>query len=743
MNSEDGAQIGGKTGKEIAGSLTESETTQNGEAPTTLPTTPPEKAAPGQSQVTVTLAPTRPQAAALQPKGAPHHPLTVTLLNLNGLGLGYLYLRRWRRWAFHLIITVALVATAYSTNAARYPLVWGIVFSLWLAWMVFDGWWQGWRLRQTAPAESVKLEWMPLGIAALLAVGAAASLGGYLALGYWEFTAAMSAYRQGNYRAALPRFNRLTSVYELTLSPNVGTADGKIVECGLLIYAENAQKSGDYLTAIAGYETYLDRYSNKEASGRAKELAAEAYADLASQLRAVKRFESAIERYRTLLNHYPETPTAQQVLTLVAETYDEWAADLRAKGQFDQAIYRYSLMLDGAGGTPLAAQANMFAAQTYDEWADQLREAGSYETAIQKWQIILDQYDNTASAIEARNVIAETYAEWADELGRAGNYDAAVEKYQILSKEYADTPSAKEAGAQAVKAYLEWADELRKTGKFGAAIDRYRIISLQFDSASATVPIRELMAQTYYDWGASLQSGGNYTQAIEKYNIVVNAFADTKLPAIAEPAIGQAYHDWGKSLIAKEEFIEAMEKFTFSKAVTSDPEAISAAEKGYNDALWKLSQSATGEGKQVVDQTNASVCQGKPAVSPAVGLGKDEAGRALFCGSASESKLFTLPSSLTAIKPAHFRYVLNTSSGVNTVETCNYMRGHTLIRQRQWWTVKVYSTITGKPVSQQTFYGSQPGSCPFSRYFLNWTEYETGGAPSSTEVIEWLRSVMR
>jgi len=59
------------------------------------------------------------------PRDGPRWPLAVALLNLTGLGLGYLYMKRWLRWLVHLLLTAGLIATVFLTNGASRPYLWG------------------------------------------------------------------------------------------------------------------------------------------------------------------------------------------------------------------------------------------------------------------------------------------------------------------------------------------------------------------------------------------------------------------------------------------------------------------------------------------------------------------------------------------------------------------------------------------------------------------------------------------
>ena len=221
----------------------------------------------------------------------------------------------------------------------------------------------------------------------------------------------------------------------------------------------------------------------------------------------------------------------------------------------------------------------------------------------------------------------------------------------------------------------------------------------------------------------------------------MNEFPGTKAASTAQVAVGRAYNDWGTALRAQKKYIEAMGKFSLAKQATSDVDVVAAADKGYNEALWDLSQDTGGQGKQVMDDALAGVCDGKPAASPAVGLSKDEPGKALFGG-----REFKLPDDLKAVKPAHFRYVVCLTKGTSVVERCGPYCCPTgyVVRQQHWWRVRVRDTRTAQVVAEHTFYGSMPRACkPTESFSFGASEkYLTGGSPSANEVINWLREVV-
>jgi tetratricopeptide (TPR) repeat protein len=721
------------------------------EKPTAQTAPPPEvKEAPGGKEATLAAASEEGQAqrkgrlprdtyeekAGRTARDGARWPPAVALLNLTGLGLGYLYARRWLRWMIHFLLTAGLITTAFLTNGASRPGLWAAVLGVWVMWMAFDGW----RLARAAPAETTGRRWLPVGIAVLILVLEAAGLWGYRALGQRTFAEGMAAYWDADCRTAMQHFDRVTTLYELTLSPNVAAADAGIVECSLLVFAGNARGQGEYAKAVDGYATYLDLYPESVLIIFARDTLAATYGDWATHFRKTQDYQTAIKKYEVVLSDYPETPAGKQAAALAAETYAEWAAQLREGGKYSETVEKHRIVLSEYPDTPAGEQAAALAAETYDEWAAHLREDGKYEEAIGKYDIVLAKYADTPAAKGARAAAAETYAEWAAQLRTDGEYEEAIEKYQLISSEYSGTPTAAEAQEPAAGTYAEWAAQLRESGDYGAAIEKYDTVVGEYPDtpAAAEVKAKEVAAGTYAEWAAQLRETGLYATAITKYQTILSEHPDTQAAKTAQAAIGGAYNDWGSQLHSQRKYIEAMDRFTLTKEATDDPDVVAAAEKGYNEALWGLSQDRTGEGKKVMEQALPGVCDGEPADSPAVGLAEDEPGKALFDG--SELKL---PSDLKATSPGHFRYAVCLETGTSVVQRCPYTGGHTLVRQRRWWRVRVRDTRTARVVANRTFNGSSPAACPFSRSFWATVDYSTGSPPSADQVIGWLQGVVR
>ncbi|WP_059006088.1 hypothetical protein [Streptomyces specialis] len=110
--------------------------------------------------------PTRPPTAGL-PRD-PRVAATAALLNLSGVGAGYLYLRRWRRAIPSWIATGALLRAALPVEADGIPGLWPVLYAGWLVLTALDGW----RLAGPAPVAG-RGPWLPLTAGVLLLAGPA------------------------------------------------------------------------------------------------------------------------------------------------------------------------------------------------------------------------------------------------------------------------------------------------------------------------------------------------------------------------------------------------------------------------------------------------------------------------------------------------------------------------------------------------------------------------------------------
>lgn len=667
-------------------------------------------------------------------------PPVAAVLNLTGLGLGYAAMRRWMRWAIHLLITAGLVYVAFRANAAGMPTVWLVVFGLWLAWMVFDAGRVARRDAATPPGGAARRRWLRLALALLLVGVVAAGLYGYTLLGERAFAAGMTSYEGTDFHKAAQHFERVTTVYELTLSPNVAAADARIAECEQLMAAEDARQRGDYVEAVEAYQAYLDRYPESSLRSFVRDVSAETRFEWARHLREEGYYAAAIERYRTIMARYPRMDEAQpgaEAAASAAATYGEWAADLRSDGSYEQAVEKCQVVLDEFANTPAGEEMPAQAAGIYGAWADHLLEQGDYEAAVETYEIVLDEYPETPAGRRAAAQAAAAYAEWAAHLRRVGRHEEAVETYDTILETYPDTPSGGEARGRLVETYAEWAAALRDADEYEQAVETYQLIAEAYPNSEEAAQTTEEIRETHLAWASYLRDEGDYSDAIDTYDALLEGYGNAEISSTVAIEMGWTYNEWGQALRSEAVYRLAMTRFASAQSCTDDPDVVAAAEEGHQQALVDVSQDTGSDGRFVMGRAAEEVCEGQAASSPAIAMAADEVGKMRL-----EKPLFDLPSSIEADRPAIFHYVVCIEEGDTVLQRCAYSQGHTLVRQRRWWRLQVRRTDTAGVVAAQTFYGPVPDACPLARAFSSDVDYSSGGAPDTDEIRDWLQALL-
>ena len=471
--------------------------------------------------------------------GIAWHPFLIALLNLTGLGLGYLYMKRWVHWGIHIVCTAGLLILAFWTHASHYPIVWWIAFGLWLLWMAFDGWRQarkfGW---------AVNRPWLPIVMALLLAGLEIAGLWLYREFSLREFVAGMSAFQEAECGEAMGHFYRVSTTYELTLSPEVKAAEARFTECSSLFFAKDARSAGDLEMAVAGYENYLSTYPDGALFVHARDAAAETYEEWAAVLQDAGDYGAVVETYSAILAKYPDAPAADRAGESAAGAYVAWADQLRGEGDYGVAIEKYRNVLAQYRDTSFGAQAAALAAETYAQWATQLREDGDYEAAVEAYRALLLSYPETSLGARAADLAAETYGAWAYQLRQDGDYQEAIDRYQAALDDYPHTPQGAQTVASIADTYGEWAAQLRSDGEFQQAIDVYETLLARHPQTSPGRKAAQQVAEVYAEWASRLRKEEQYEAAIDKYETILQSYPQTRA---GREAAAQAAETYGEA----------------------------------------------------------------------------------------------------------------------------------------------------------------------------------------------------
>jgi tetratricopeptide (TPR) repeat protein len=414
--------------------------------------------------------------------------LGIALLNLTGLGLGYLITKRWLRWLAHFALTAILVGAAFGIPSIR--LLSLAVLVLWLVWMAVDGWLQSSRRMSSDAIQKLPRSWLLIGAAVLVFLLEGAGFLGFIMLGQREFSSGIVAYEAGDCRTAMQHFNRLIATYGLTFSHNLETAQAKIEECSLFITADNARQDGEYADSIAMYETYL--------------------------------------------RLYPKSPLIAKSRETAAQVYKEWAMELSKAGEYQTAIDKYQNILGNYAGTVTGQDARAFAAETYSQWAGQLLDHGKYPEAAQKYEFIIAQYPETLAGHQAKESLPAAYWKWALFLHQEGEIKEALKTYELVSDRFPDASVAQDSQAAITNLFTQATNTL-ESGKVCQAVpllDNFVGTGLKLSSqAEAAMP------EALYNCGVEKHKAADYPEATALYSRIVKEFSSNPMVAEANHAL--------------------------------------------------------------------------------------------------------------------------------------------------------------------------------------------------------------
>lgn len=622
-------------------------------------------------------------------------PLSVSLLNLSGLGLGYLVMKKWLLWGLHFLGSLLIIVLGSILDASENPFLWIGIAVIWLLYMALDGLR---RARKTSILSSLlpasTPSWTMLVIPGLVLIFTGALFQGYHLAGVNTYRLGLDAYQALDLDRAIDNFQKFSNLYQLTLNQDIQKAEKYIPEGEILRSAEEARADQQYEEAVGLYKRYQLMTSREGLRSYANESIADAYAQWGEDLLRDDEFESALEKYEIVKNDYASTLTGGEI--------DEHLADL------------------------------------YLSWAGSLREEGRHEVALQKAETALDEYPDTTSGSQAREEIGEIYEQWCAALITTQKFDEAVQKSKTLLEEYSGTSAASRNTNLTAEIYRVWADYLQSEGEYADYLEKLNVLETSYKNAPQSQNLEDEKIQLYWDWARQLRDRDQYAAANEKYQHLMNNYPDSDIYTRAEESHYQTLVEWGHYAHDQNDFEEAMQVFQQVQDTCPIEDLTAQAETGYQDALIGLSRDEGSAGKRIISETFDLVCDGGTAASPAIGISDDEPARALSC-----SSKYTMPDHLKATHPGHFKFVIEIVENESLLQNCPYTGGHNILRYRYSWQVTVRRTTNGSVYSYKTIYGSNPGKCELFESFSLKTKTRYGGKPSPSDLTAWLEVLFK
>ncbi|MGH9213418.1 MAG: hypothetical protein ACRD2C_22510 [Acidimicrobiales bacterium] len=255
----------------------------------------------------------------------------AALLNLSGLGAGYLYLRRWLA-LLHWVGLGLWFGFASSTTP------WLVALVAWVGGSVVAAWILG---RGSQARALIRRRWVAAGMSVVLAAVVVAAVADHRTAAEAELEAGDEAHAAGDCEAAIRHYDRVTGFYRRSFTTALDRAPVRRGACRSLLDARDSAEGDSLDAAISEYEAYIHREDARFTDGAASELVT-ARLDYAEHIVAdgdpgdMSRYTAAYEQYLLVVEEQPGSPEAEAAPEAVEEMYDEATDDLAADEACDE-----------------------------------------------------------------------------------------------------------------------------------------------------------------------------------------------------------------------------------------------------------------------------------------------------------------------------------------------------------------------------------------------------------------------
>jgi tetratricopeptide (TPR) repeat protein len=444
-----------------------------------------------------------PVPSGKKPRGVPRWPLAVALFNASGLGIGYLYMKAWGRWVFHLAVTALLVCIPLFGGG---PL-WLAVLGLWIGWMVLDGWLRARKLVRASPEVAVKKnKWMLLLAGGLIAIILIPYLA-YNALGAVAATKAEAAYLSGDYRSVYEMYEG-SALYSMAFTFDKSLSRDRVETLDDLMAASEAWEKNNYEEAVRQYSTYLSLRPNDAVWKTADSELQQVYLEWARMRVSEKKFEEAIGVYETYFKNYLQGSFAAETETELGQAYLAWARDLAGQANYEQSISTYLAYIEKYPQGSSMAEAERGLEETRFNGAHAALEQKDFKNAVEFYVSYLLYYPQGAFKTETVRELEQARLGLTRATAAQGNFENAIALYLTFLQQYPESGYKAEVESELEQAHLNWARQVAQQKAYEKAVGLYQAYLKEYPDGNYKTEANDELKQVYVDWSRDTGSQG-------------------------------------------------------------------------------------------------------------------------------------------------------------------------------------------------------------------------------------------
>jgi hypothetical protein len=280
-----------------------------------------------------------------------------------------------------------------------------------------------------------------------------------------------------------------------------------------------------------------------------------------------------------------------------------------------------------------------------------------------------------------------------------------------------------------VRTYQE-AIDAQKSGDFPKAIGYFQNLIDYYPNYKEQATIGKINSSL----GQARQYGneGNYSTAVGSYTRFLDEYPNYPDVEVVKNELKKSYSNWIREKITAERYIQAIEINNDFKTKNIDKESMKLSDDLNIEIMNLLANDKGSDGKDVMEQIIADVCNGK----------KLDETRHKPLVAKDGSKVRSCPKGIVSQEdliarfPGEFKYVIDLEESTSTLPSCNFFGGYKLIPEQIQWKISIINILTGETEALKTFFGSET-DCPDSYLFLkgNYSATTRGDPPQNMDQI--------
>ena len=341
-----------------------------------------------------------------------------------------------KRWMIACGAAVAVLLTAYFTNASKNPWLWACIFLAIMLAMAVDLW----LILQKDPSVCDKVLKNNLILLIITSVLLVVLFGGgfyfYRWLGsdlYWQ---GVLAYQNDDLDTAFKDFYSVSYLYRLSLNPIVLDAQDLMGEVSLIIDSQNRVQAGDYVAASDLVEKFEELYPDSPKLEKIKNIGIDAYIGAAQQLTASGEYEASLEKIQTVREILPIQAEERktEIDEVLAANYSAWGENEYQQKNYGTSIEKFEIVISEYGESTSQEDAYAGAALAHFDYAVQLEESKQYDLAWEHYSSVMENYMNSEEYQEAKTSVPSMLLDWGKELALQDHFLLALEKFNLISE---------------------------------------------------------------------------------------------------------------------------------------------------------------------------------------------------------------------------------------------------------------------------------------------------------------------